>query len=91
MRGLLAQLSPHAEITLRRVALGFGARERLSARHVERLEQLGLIEEAGGVLRLTEVGLQRYAGLERPTKWADGLAPQEVSRLLTERSKPGGV
>ena len=29
MRGILAPLSPHEEITLRRVALGFGAPDRL--------------------------------------------------------------
>lgn len=88
MRGMLAQLSPHEEITLRRIALGFGSRDRLSPRYVERLEQLQLIEESDGLLRLTEVGLQRYAGLERPTKWADEGAAQEVSRLLTaERPK----
>ena len=90
MRGMLAQLSPHEEITLRRIALGFGERERLSHRHVERLEHLELIEEGDGLLRLTAIGLQRYAGLERPTKWADEAAPLEISRLLTERARSGG-
>ena len=90
MRGILAPLSPHEEITLRRVALGFGARDHLPLQHVRRLEQLELIEEAGGALRLTELGLQRYATLERPTKWHSETGAEDVSRLLTERKKPNG-
>ena len=46
MRGILAPLSPHEEITLRRVALGFGLPDHLPSQHVRRLEQLALIEEA---------------------------------------------
>jgi hypothetical protein len=90
MRGILAPLSPHEEITLRRVALGFGRRDHLPLQHIQRLEQLALIEEAEGVLRLTELGLQRYASLERPVKWDSETAAQDVSRLLTNRTKPDG-
>ena len=90
MRGILAPLSPHEEITLRRIALGFGARSHLPAQHARRLEQLGLVEEADGVLRLTELGLQRYAGLERPAKWDSDTGAADVSRLLTDRKKPDG-
>jgi hypothetical protein len=88
MRGMLAPLSPHEEITLRRVALGFGRRDHLPDQHIRRLEQLALIEEADGALRLTELGLQRYAGLERPVKWSTDTAAEDVSRLLTDRPKP---
>jgi hypothetical protein len=88
MRGILAPLSPHEEITLRRVALGFGRPDHLPLQHVRRLEQLALIEEADGMVRLTELGLQRYAGLERPVKWDSDTAAQDVSRLLTDRTKP---
>ena len=90
MRGILAPLSPHEEITLRRVALGFGLRDQLPSQHVERLKQLALIEEAEGAFRLTELGLQRYATLERPTKWHSETAAEDLSRLLTERTKPNG-
>ena len=90
MRGILAPLSPHEEITLRRVALGFGLRDHLPSQHVVRLEQLALIEEADGTLRLTELGLQRYAKLERPTKWDSETGAEDVSRLLTNRTKPNG-
>jgi hypothetical protein len=90
MRGILAPLSPNEEITLRRVALGFGARDRLPMQHVQRLESLALIEEADGTLRLTELGLQRYAGLSRPVKWQTDTAAEDVSRLLSSRPKPGG-
>lgn len=88
MRGILAPLSPNEEITLRRVALGFGARNRLPMQHVQRLESLALIEEADGVLRLTELGLQRYAGLSRPVKWQTESGAEDVSRLLTRPAKP---
>lgn len=88
MRGILAPLSPHEEITLRRVALGFGRHDHLPSPHVRRLEQLGLIEQADGAFRLTELGLQRYAGLERPVKWDSDTAAEDVSRLLTDRTKP---
>ena len=87
MRGILAPLSPHEEITLRRVALGFGARAKLPEQHVARLEQLELVAQVDGVLRLTELGLQRYAGLDRPTKWHGDSGPADVSRLLNERPK----
>lgn len=90
MRGILAPLSPHEEITLRRVALGFGRRDHLPLQHIRRLEQLALIEETEGALRLTELGLQRYASLERPVKWDNGTAAEDVSRLLTNRAKPDG-
>lgn len=90
MRGILAPLSPHEEITLRRVALGFGRRDHLPEQHIRRLEQLALVEEADGSLRLTELGLQRYASLERPVKWHSESGPEEVSRLLNDRTKPDG-
>jgi len=52
--------------------------------------QLALIEEADGACASTELGLQRYAGLERPVKWTDETAAEDVSRLLTKRTKPDG-
>ena len=42
------------------------------------------------VNRLTELGLQRYASLERPTKWDSDTGAEDVSRLLTDRKKPNG-
>jgi hypothetical protein len=72
------------------VALGFGARDRLPLQHVQRLESLELIEEADGVLRLTELGLQRYAGLSRPVKWQTDTAAEDLSRLFSKRKKPNG-
>lgn len=90
MRGILAPLSPHEEITLRRVALGFGWQDHLPSQHIQRLQQLGLVEQADGSFRLTELGLQRYAKLERPVKWDSDTAAEDVSRLLTDRTKPDG-
>ena len=46
--------------------------------------------EADGAFRLTELGLQRYGSLERPTKWNSDTGAQDVSRLLTDRKKPNG-
>jgi hypothetical protein len=91
MRGILAPLSPNEEITLRRVALGFGARDRLVPQHVRRLQLLALVEETDGMLRLTELGLQRYASLDRPAKWDSETGSEEVSRLLTRGTKPDGA
>jgi hypothetical protein len=90
MRGILAPLSPNEEITLRRIALGFGIRDGWAPRHVRRLKQLALIEDYDGGLRLTELGLQRYASLQRPEKWDSPTAPQDISRLLTKHTKPDG-
>jgi hypothetical protein len=52
-RGLLAPLSPHEEITLRRVALGIANPTDLPTRDVERLTSLLLIEEYRAGLRLS--------------------------------------
>jgi hypothetical protein len=59
-RGLLAPLSPHEEVTLRRVALGIANPAELPTRDVERLTALMLVEEHEDALRLTPVGKQRY-------------------------------
>ncbi len=90
MRGILAPLSPNEEITLRRIALGFGTRDGRAEQDVRRLKHLALVEEWDGGLRLTEVGLQRYASLERPAKWPNEKDAQNVSRLLTKQEKPDG-
>lgn len=90
MRGILAPLSPNEEITLRRIALGFGTHDRLPPRHVHRLQQLALIEEQDGTLRLTQLGLQRYASLERPEKWGSETGSQEISRLLSRQTRRDG-
>ena len=73
MRGLLAQLSPHEETTLRRVALGFG--DAAPSMHIKQLEKLALIERRRSEWRLTPLGEKRYEQLERPAKLSrdDGL------------------
>ena len=65
-RGLRAPLSPHEEITLRRVALGISKAKRLPARDVAHLIRLCLIDEKDGRLSLTALGRQRYQGLPKP-------------------------
>ncbi len=62
-RGLLAPLSPHEEVTLRRVALGIANPVDLPAKDVGHLKALLLIEDSRAGLRLTPVGKKRYLAL----------------------------
>jgi hypothetical protein len=76
MRSLLAQLSPNEENTLRRIARGtHGPLED----HVAKLKRLALVEEINGALRLTDVGIQRHANLDRPEKRIANTAPAAES------------
>ena len=61
-RGLLAPLSPNEEQALRRVAHGISKPKHLRAASIERLKRLALVEEReDGRIRLTELGIQRFA------------------------------
>jgi hypothetical protein len=80
-RGLLAQLSAHEEITLRRIALGGGG-ERLDEAHLRRLEHLVLIERHGGAWRLTPLGRQRYDSLAKPLLRTETPPADEIHRIL---------
>ncbi|HEY6719163.1 MAG TPA: hypothetical protein VI232_22675, partial [Reyranella sp.] len=64
-RSLDAPLSPHEEATLRRVANGITKIKHLAPGHVQRLKHLALAEDDGGRLKLTVIGLQRYAALPK--------------------------
>jgi hypothetical protein len=64
-RGLIAPLSPHEEVTLRRIALGISKAKHLPARNVAYLLRLFLVEENHGRLRLTDIGHQRYRALPK--------------------------
>jgi hypothetical protein len=64
-RGLVAPLSPHEEVTLRRIALGISKAKHLPARDVAHLICLCLVDEKDGRLSLTALGRQRYDGLPR--------------------------
>jgi len=55
-RGKRAPLSPHEEVTLRRIALGITQAPHLSKSDIKRLKALSLIEENGGGLGLTPMG-----------------------------------
>ena len=55
-RGLVAPLSPHEEITLRRIALGISKAELLPARDVAHLIRLRLVDEDDGRLSVTVLG-----------------------------------
>ncbi len=64
-RSLDAPLSPNEEATLRQVANGITKAKHLPPDHVRRLKHLALIEDSGGRLKLTTVGVQRHAGLPK--------------------------
>ena len=64
-RGLLAPLSPHEEVTLRRIALGISKAKHLPAHNVAYLVRLRLVDENDGRVSLTALGRQRYDKLPR--------------------------
>ena len=82
MKGLLAPLSSNEEVTLRRVAMGPIAAHKLPTEHLKRLEQLKLIEAAGGGHQLTPLGRQRYNELPRPAALATDGSPREIEQIL---------
>ena len=61
-RGLRAPLSPHEEVTFRRIALGISEAKHLLARDVAYLIRLHLVGENEGRLKLTDLGRERYQG-----------------------------
>jgi hypothetical protein len=83
-RGLLAPLSPHDEVTLRRVALGIAQPADLPAKDVERLKALLLIEEHGAGLRLTPNGKERYLALPNSFAVFDTDAPDKALAKMAE-------
>jgi hypothetical protein len=64
-RGLIAPLSPHEEVTLRRIALGISKANDLPAHDVAHLIRLRLVEEREAQLTLTGIGRQRYQALPK--------------------------
>ena len=83
-RGLLAPLSPHEEVTLRRVALGIAQPVDLPAKDIERLKALVLVEDHGASLRLTPVGKKRYLALPNSSVVFDTDAPDEALAKMAE-------
>lgn len=84
VRALLAPLSPHEEVTLRRVALGIASPTDLPAQDVERLKALLLVEEHGTGLRITPVGKKRYLALPNSSAVFDTDAPDEALAKMAE-------
>jgi hypothetical protein len=68
IRSLNAPLSPHEEVTLRRVALGVASESDLPERDVARLRSLALVEGRAGRVRLTTTGRSRYESLRRASR-----------------------
>jgi|EndMetStandDraft_8_1072994.scaffolds.fasta_scaffold820364_2 hypothetical protein len=72
MRGMLAQLSPHEETALRKIAAG--SDEPTDPVRIRRLAQLELIEWNGRQWLLTDLGHSRYAALMTSSEAADSSA-----------------
>jgi hypothetical protein len=81
MRGLLAPLSSHEEVILRRVAMG--STQKLPEQHLKRLEQLKLIVFNGSRYQLTPLGRQRYNSLPRAAALASDGSPGEIEQILS--------
>ena len=64
-RGLIAPLSPHEEVTLRRIALGISKASQLPQRDVAHLIRLCLVADNEGRLALTDIGRERYRALPK--------------------------
>jgi len=87
-RGKRAPLSPHEEVTLRRIALGITQAPHLSKSDIERLKALSLIEENGGGLGLTLMGRERYLSLAKSAAVDPSHSPDEfVSKLVEIMTK----
>jgi hypothetical protein len=90
-RGLLAPFSLNEEVTLRRVTLGIAKPARPSARDVERLKALSLIEEHGGVLRLKPAGRECYLALRKSAALHQSETPDDfISKLADFVTKARG-
>jgi hypothetical protein len=79
-RSLDAPLSPHEEATLRRVANGITKIKHLAPGHVRRLKHLALAEDDGKRLKLTTIGLQRYAALPKTDNLAKLVVDDDFAR-----------
>ena len=66
--GLLVELSPNEEVTLRRVAQGIAPPNTLSPESIARLKELMLVEDK---IVLTELGKARVAGLAHHQRYID--------------------
>jgi hypothetical protein len=83
-RSLDAPLSPHEEATLRLVANGITKIKHLTPDHVRRLKHLALVEEDGRRLKLTTIGLQRYAALPKNDSLAGLVVDDDFARKFAK-------
>jgi hypothetical protein len=83
-RSLDAPLSPHEEATLRLVANGITKIRHLAPDHVRRLKHLALVEEDGRRLKLTTIGLQRYAALPKNDSLAGLVVDDDFARKFAK-------
>jgi hypothetical protein len=72
MKGMLAQLSPHEETALRKIAVS--SDDLVDPAHVRRLHQLELVEKEGQSWRLTALGSRRHELLMKAAMAMDASA-----------------
>jgi hypothetical protein len=89
-RGLKTPLSPHEEVSLRRVALGISQPADLPVRDITRLKALSLIEEHGAGLRLTPLGRERYLALPNSSAINCDTADVFISKMSEFLTKARG-
>ena len=89
-RGLKTPLSPHEEVSLRRVALGISQPADLPVRDIRRLKALSLIEEHGAGLRLTPLGRERYLALPNSSAINGDTADVFISKMSEFLTKARG-
>jgi hypothetical protein len=61
-RGLRALLSPHEEVTFRRITLGISKAKHLPARDVTYLIHIHLVDKNQGRQKPADLGRERYQG-----------------------------
>ena len=83
-RSLDAPLSPHEEATLRLVANGITKIKHLAPDHVRRLKHLALVEADGRRLKLTTIGLQRYAALPKSDSLTSLVVDDDFARKFAK-------
>jgi hypothetical protein len=81
-QGLIAPLSSHEEVTLRRLALSISSAKQLPARDVAYLIRLRLVEEKEAQLTLTNIGRQRYQALPKAEGMTGVTDKDEAAAIL---------
>jgi hypothetical protein len=86
-RGIEAPLSPHEEVTLRRIALDVSKAKPLRDSDAAHFVRLRLVDDDDGRLSMTALGRQLYQGLPRPAKLPHEGESDAVLRANLQRAR----